>query len=82
MNHNDRSNAKHSIQSCNIKILLNYIQTISVVNNLNLNWSNVLTKIFSIQNNIAGFIFKLINLDCFLKRINSSNIFQPLLIFI
>lgn len=65
---NDRSNARHSFQSCNIKILLNYIQTISVLNNLSLNWSNVLTKIFSVQNNIAGFIFKLINLDCFLKR--------------
>lgn len=58
---------KRNIESTYIKILLNYLQTISICSDLRLNWSSVLMKVFTFQNSLAGFFLKTISIDCLLK---------------
>jgi hypothetical protein len=58
---------KRNIESTYTKILLNYLQNISICSNIRLNWGGVLFKVLALQTSLAGFVFKIISIDCFLK---------------
>lgn len=58
---------KKSIESAYMKIMINYIQIVTICNSLKINWDSLLTKFYSVQNSVGGNIFKIVSLNCLLK---------------
>ena len=55
------------IMGAYIKILINYSQTIAILNNLHLNWGQTLSEMFIIQKVASGGLQQVIALECVLK---------------
>ena len=49
-----------------LKIFLNYSQTITIINSLNLNWGQFLTGFFDIQKTVSGGAVQVLILECFI----------------
>ena len=55
--------------SASLKILMNYSQTIAILNSLNLNWENKLLEIFNIHKAASGGFQELVSFECFFTGI-------------
>ena len=58
---------KKMILGAYIKIFVNYSQTISIINTLNLNWDQQISDMFNLHKVISGGIQEVIALECLLK---------------
>ena len=56
---------KKMITAASLKIFMNYSQTISILNSLNLNWEDKLLKIFSIYKGVSGGFQQVVSIECF-----------------
>ena len=52
------------ITAANLKIFLNFTQTISIMNSLNLDWENKLLKVFAISKTASGAFQDVISIEC------------------
>lgn len=52
-----------------IKILINYLQTISIIKSLRLNWQQVWSQFFVFQEVASGGIGRALNLECIIEGI-------------
>jgi len=55
--------------SAYLKIFMNYIQIISILNDLELNWGKTLNNFFSFQKTLSGSVLKVISFDCLIRSI-------------
>lgn len=51
------------------KIFVNYMQTISIINSLKLNWDDVWSQLFQVQQISSGSLEKVMALDCIYESI-------------
>ena len=58
---------EQSITSIYFKILLNYIQVVSLTISFNLSWPYLVKKMFEVQGQTAGSSDQLLSVDCFLQ---------------
>ena len=69
----NRNNATFDIKkgvSVYLKILLNYLQMISIIESLNLKWPVYLQNFLNIHSNIGGVSTEALSLECFLQDQN------------
>jgi len=59
------------LSSSYLKLLMNYVQTITIIQYLNLDWSSTNLKIFSISQTLSGSFFEIVSLDCLVQCITS-----------
>ena len=52
------------------KILVNYLQTISIIQSLRLNWSAIMSQLFLVQSVSSGGMGKTANMECLLDCYN------------
>ena len=55
---------RKSIQAAYLKIMINYLQLISIIENLKLNWNSNILQFFKISSSVSGSLAKTIRLDC------------------
>ena len=60
---------KKMIMGASIKILVNYYQTIAILNTLHLNWNQTLLDIFNIQKTFSGGLHQMISVECIIKSL-------------
>ena len=60
------------ITAASLKILMNYSQTIAILNTLNLNWEVQLLEIFNIHKAVSGGFQEVVSFECFFSG-NFSN---------
>ena len=51
--------------SASLKILMNYSQTIAILNTLNLDWEGQLLKVFNIHKAASGCFQEVVSIECF-----------------
>ena len=56
-----------------IKILVNYSQSIAIIQSLNLNWSSVLSYLFIVNKTGSGNIQGIVGLECVFEGIINVN---------
>jgi hypothetical protein len=52
------------IKSIHVKILMNFLQMLSIITLLNLNWSPTMSDVLVAQNSMSGWFLKFISFDC------------------
>jgi len=55
------------LSSAYLKIFLNYLQLITLISNLELNWTGFLTQIFDCGKVMTGSFLQIISFDCLFK---------------
>ena len=60
---------KKMIIASSLKIFMNYSQTITILNTLNLNWQGQLLNIFNIHKAAAGSFQEVLSLECLITGI-------------
>ena len=58
---------KRMIRAAHIKIFLNYSQTLTIINALQINWNIVLWNFFSLNKTISGGAGQILTFECFVK---------------
>lgn len=58
---------KRMVKAAHLKIFLNYSQTITIINTLQINWNIVLSNFFSLNKTISGGTGQIITFECFVK---------------
>ena len=61
---------KKMITAASLKIFMNYSQTITILNSLNLNWEQQLLNIFNIHKAASGGFQEVVSLECLFTGIN------------
>ena len=64
---------KNMINAASVKILMNYSQTISIINSLNLNWEGKLMEIFNVYKTASGGFQQVVSLECFFSGLTNIN---------
>ena len=60
--------SRKMVSAAAMKIFLNYIQTISIINNLQLDWGDIVSEIFGVVKAAGGSIHQVYGLDCLLNN--------------
>ena len=58
---------KRMIRAAHIKIFLNYSQTLTIINALQINWNIDLSIFFSLNKTISGGAGQILTFECFAK---------------
>ena len=58
---------KKSIQAAYLKILINYLQLISIVQNLKVNWDTNIVQFNTVSSSVSGNFAKIVSFDCVFK---------------
>ena len=66
---------KKMITAAYLKIFMNYSQTISIMNSLQLNWDGKLLQLFSIYKSASGGFQQVISIECFITGFKSFKYF-------
>ena len=66
---------KKMIIASSLKIFMNYSQTITILNSLNLNWEGQLLNIFNIHKAASGSFQEVLSLECLFTGIHSVFVF-------
>ena len=61
---------KKMMTAASLKIFMNYSQTITILNSLNLNWEQQLLNIFNIHKAASGGFQEIVSLECLFTGIN------------
>ena len=59
---------KKSIQGAQIKILMNYLQIMSIMHHLKINWSAEILQFITIIDSVSGYVSKIISFECIARR--------------
>ena len=60
---------RKSIEAAYLKILINYLQLISIIKNLKINWSTEISRFQLLSSSISGSFVKIISFDCIFQGI-------------
>ena len=58
---------KRKLNSAYMKVLMNYFQTMNIINILELKWHSAISKFQSASQTLSGGFFKVISLECIFK---------------
>ena len=53
------------ITAASLNIFMNYSQTITIINSLDLNWENQMLEIFNIYRTVSGGFQQIVSIECF-----------------
>jgi hypothetical protein len=59
--------AKKMISGAYIKVLVNYSQTIAIINTLQLDWDQKLSDLFNLHKTVSGGVQQVIAIECLIK---------------
>ena len=73
------NNQKFAIQkilsAAIVKIIVNYLQTITILKSLRLNWHEVWIQFFVVQETASGGVARALNLECLIEGFNQIFLF-------
>ena len=59
---------KKSIEGAQIRILMNYLQTLSIIHNLKIDWSAQMIQLITIVDSISGYVSRIVSFECIARR--------------
>ena len=59
---------KKSIEGAQIRILLNYLSTLSIIYNLKINWSDQMIQLITVVDCLSGYVSRIISFECVARR--------------